>query len=311
MALDSLFQSIGANIVHPTCANSVNSSLAAADVSESQVVPASIFLDQVYGDGMSARGSSSRAQTPMMVGPLISLPGNSPPRGVHSATLDTMSSASRLPVASTPRGSNLQNGRGLRGAVSSFYNHYMRASAKGDLPLFVKDTSFLSVPASGSRPRVPRPSALPQLPTVEGLHGLVDRAAEYVLVVSMYEVYNDRIFDLLASSASTTKSGLVRRRALLFKSTEMSPDRKVVAGLKKIVCCSLEEARMVLETGLLERKVAGTGSNAVSSRSHGFFCVEVKKRSRVQKGRWESSTLTVVDLAGRWHHRHSTKDTTY
>src|SRR6202012_1589624 len=110
----------------------------------------------------------------------------------------------------------------------------------------------------------------------------IDAASEYILAVSMYEVYNDRIFDLLVGSATNVKHGAPKRRALLFKSTEMSPDRKVVAGLKKVMCCSLEEALMVLETGLMERKVAGTGSNAVSSRSHGFFCVEVKKRSRIE-----------------------------
>ena len=56
---------------------------------------------------------------------------------------------------------------------------------------------------------------------------------------------------------------------------------------------------MVLETGLMERRVAGTGSNSVSSRSHGFFCMEVKKRP--QNGissAWTGSQLTIVDLAG-------------
>lgn len=114
----------------------------------------------------------------------------------------------------------------------------------------------------------------------------------------MYEVYNDRIFDLLTGTATSSKLGNQKRRALLFKSTENSPDRKVVAGLRKVVCSSLEEALMVLETGLLERRVAGTGSNAVSSRSHGFFCVEVKKRRRVSRGSWSTSALTIVDLAG-------------
>ena len=114
----------------------------------------------------------------------------------------------------------------------------------------------------------------------------------------MYEVYNDRIFDLLTGTATRNKNAILKRRALLFKSTEQSPDRKVVAGLTKIICGSFEEALMVLETGLLERKVTGTGSNAVSSRSHGFFCIEVKKRSAERKGPWSSSTLTIVDLAG-------------
>lgn len=115
----------------------------------------------------------------------------------------------------------------------------------------------------------------------------------------MYEVYNDRIFDLLTGSATSGKNPQ-KRRALLYKSTEHRPDRKVVAGLKKVICADLEEALLVLETGLMERRVAGTGSNATSSRSHGFFCVEVKKRYRRRgmPGPWASSSMTIVDLAG-------------
>jgi len=147
---------------------------------------------------------------------------------------------------------------------------------------------------------MPRPSTMPQLPPVEDLVIPTDQNAEYALVVSMYEVYNDRIFDLLARDpGAKIKNPHPKRRALLFKSTEQSPDRKVVAGLTKIICGCLEEALMVLETGLLERKVAGTGSNAVSSRSHGFFCIEVKKRNPHRMTPWSSSTLTIVDLAGK------------
>jgi hypothetical protein len=146
--------------------------------------------------------------------------------------------------------------------------------------------------------RIPRPSTLPQTPSVADVVTPTDPSAEYAIVISMYEVYNDRIFDLLSGNTMKNKHPSVKRRALLFKSTEQSPDRKVVAGLTKIICGSFEEAMMVLETGLTERKVAGTGSNAVSSRSHGFFCVEVKKRDVERKGPWSSSTLTIVDLAG-------------
>jgi hypothetical protein len=142
---------------------------------------------------------------------------------------------------------------------------------------------------------------MPQTPNIDGLLLEADRSAEYAIVLSMFEVYNDRIFDLLVGGSTTgvAKLGQAKRRALLFKSTEMSSDRKVVAGLRKVVCCSLDEALTVLETGLIERRVAGTGSNAVSSRSHGFFCFEVKKRNRFHRGPWSTSTLTVVDLAGK------------
>ena len=116
----------------------------------------------------------------------------------------------------------------------------------------------------------------------------------------MYEVHNDRIFDLLSGPTAAFRAAPQKpRRALLYKSTEASPGGKVVAGLKKVVCSDLEETLLVLETGLHERRVAGTGLNATSSRSHGFFCIEVKKRSRGSiPGPWTSSTLTIVDLAG-------------
>ncbi|EGP90723.1 uncharacterized protein MYCGRDRAFT_98983 [Zymoseptoria tritici IPO323] len=160
----------------------------------------------------------------------------------------------------------------------------------------LQESSFMSAPAS--KRYLPRISTLPQSPSINDISIDIDDNAEYAIVVSMYEVYNDRIFDLLTPSMGAKSTQ--KRRALLFKSTEGSPDRKVVAGLRKVVCSSLDDALLVLETGLQERKVAGTGSNAASSRSHGFFCVDVKKRHRGRgvPGPWSSSTMTIVDLAG-------------
>ncbi|KAM4067175.1 kinesin motor domain-containing protein [Hirsutella rhossiliensis] len=149
------------------------------------------------------------------------------------------------------------------------------------------------------RRNLQRPSALPQTPDVSGIHVACDASAEYAVVVSMYEVHNDRIYDLLTPPAKSGAAKDIRRRPLLFKSTELSPDRKVVAGLRKVVCTSLKDAIIVLEAGLVERRVAGTGSNSVSSRSHGFFCFEVKRRTRSRRpGPWVGSKLTIVDLAG-------------
>ncbi len=117
----------------------------------------------------------------------------------------------------------------------------------------------------------------------------------------MYEVYNDRIFDLLTPPIKSAATKEYRRRPLLFKSTELSPDRKVVAGLRKVICSNLNQALLVLEAGLHERRVAGTGSNSVSSRSHGFVCIEVKKRGQGhhrEHAAWSGNVLTIVDLAG-------------
>ncbi|KAG9699040.1 P-loop containing nucleoside triphosphate hydrolase protein, partial [Aureobasidium melanogenum] len=168
-----------------------------------------------------------------------------------------------------------------------------------------KDISFVSNPRPSSamapKRHMPRVSSMPQFPIIQDTNLDVDQTSEFAIVVSMYEVYNDRIFDLLAGSAAyqPSKTATAKRRHLLYKNTEHSSDRKVVAGLRKVVCENLDEALLVLETGLTERRVAGTGSNAVSSRSHGFFCVEVKKRlAGAATSNWSSSALTIVDLAG-------------
>lgn len=156
---------------------------------------------------------------------------------------------------------------------------------------------FMSPPPA--RRHLHRPSALPQTPDVSNINLSCDPSAEYAIVVSMYEVHNDRIYDLLAPPVKSAASKDVRRRALLFKSTEQSPDRKIVAGLRKVICGSFREAIMVLEAGLQERRVAGTGSNSTSSRSHGFFSFEVKKRTSSRRPEpWGGSRLTIVDLAG-------------
>lgn len=158
-------------------------------------------------------------------------------------------------------------------------------------------------------PTRPAPMQQPQVPDISDITVSVAVETEYSILISMYEVYNDRIFDLLAPMISGNCNTNGRdhhqnnhrsaRRYLLFKPTEGSPDRKVVTGLKKVICGSYEEALMVLDTGLTERRVAGTGSNSVSSRSHGFFIIELKRRTRGgMSSAWTGASLTIVDLAG-------------
>jgi hypothetical protein len=170
-----------------------------------------------------------------------------------------------------------------------------RSQAKLRFGNNIQDLTF--VPTTTKRSAPQRPSALPQFPDISDLAVAPNSNAEYAILVSMYEVYNDRIYDLLSNPRNLKDN---RRRPLLFKSTEFSPDRKLVAGLRKVVCGTYDEALMVLETGLMERRVAGTGSNSVSSRSHGFFCVEVKRRPKGgMSASWSGAQLTIVDLAGK------------
>lgn len=183
--------------------------------------------------------------------------------------------------------------------------HYMSVTASARQKKRNAKTPFpkgeLPVPPAPHR-QLTRPPALPEVPDISTINVPSDPAAEYVVLISMYEVYNDRIFDLLTPPVKSTATKEFRRRSLLFKSTELSPDKKVVAGLRKITCTNLTQALLVLEAGLHERRVAGTVTNSVSSRSHGFFSIEVKKRKKSSSKRhqypWGGSALTIVDLAG-------------
>jgi hypothetical protein len=264
------------------------------------------FLESVYED---SNGRPSRAPTPGLVRDstlpnLPDLPGAFPIYNDPVYSTPAPKSAKKVFDRLYPSLSQYQlqhagtthmNSRPPLESPSRF-RHITRSIAKLTSPF--QDTSFLSAGPSTSRRQVPRVSALPQSPAIDDVEIAIDDTAEYAIILSMYEVYNDRIYDLLTAAATLGKMPQ-KRRALVFKNTENSPDRKVVAGLRKVVCSNLEEALMVLETGLLERKVAGTGSNAVSSRSHGFFSFEVKKRHRAPiPGPWSGSTMTIVDLAG-------------
>lgn len=310
LALDVLFQHAGPQIAQCEDNNTVFPSLCAADVSEAHLVPAGHFLDSMYGDGHAP----SRAATPALVS------ADYP----YTSALHDIPGAFPEPTPEPESGSVFERPQATKAQPKRLYPSLSLYKMPQDQPFFstsrssirpvsrfgyvkasiakltgFQETSFLSAPSS--RRYAPRLSALPQFPAADDLTNDFPRddKAEYAIVVSMYEVYNDRIFDLLCNTPGPRNAK--QRRALLFKSTEHSPDRKVVAGLRKVVCGSLDEALLVLETGLQERRVAGTGSNATSSRSHGFFCVEVKKRHRGSVvGPWTSSSMTIVDLAGEY-----------
>ena len=286
------------------------SSLVATDTSEAQILSASTFLDGVYGDILHEHGSS-RATTPMTVGKdPISLIAQKDTGGLWSEwsilgfgtgfsprEFDQKKKGSALFKKMSEETAQIQE-HAAPPSKLSFWNtsRLTKSKAKTHFGGILQDNGL--TPSLPKRHLPQRPSGFPQLPDISSFAVSPDRNSEYAILVSMYEVYNDRIFDLLSHPRSQKD---LRRRPLLFKSTEGSPDRKIVAGLRKIVCGTYEEALMVLDTGLTERRVAGTGSNSASSRSHGFFCVELKRRARggmSNANAWSGSQLTIVDLAG-------------
>ncbi|EEP82399.1 hypothetical protein UREG_07264 [Uncinocarpus reesii 1704] len=329
MSLDVLFRSLAPSLQSPENPLLVQS-LAISDPSEAQIYSARSFIDAVYADPYSDRGRGSRAQTPSSRAqtPLVGSPSQFPspsPHKTQSPSIGLYASVPR-PIIGYPdslRGSCASTIRLLNSTDSdagglSIWPAPKKLTLPSQLPFWRThriqrnkaklQSSLKETPTTTTFPRrhqPPRPSASPHTPDVSDFVIPMPENEEYAVLVSMYEVYNDRIFDLLSPSggasnrqANTQKE---RRRPLIFKPTEGSTDRKVVAGLRKVVCSTYDDALMVLETGLIERKVTGTGSNSVSSRSHGFFCVEVKKR--IRSGRygeesWVGNTLTIADLAG-------------
>ncbi|KAF4976875.1 hypothetical protein FZEAL_6517 [Fusarium zealandicum] len=319
LAMDVLFRSIGENMLDPHSIYTVQDSLQACDASESTLTIASHFFDPPYAESVASR-AGSRAGTPMFVRTQNSIRSfvNSPTAGRHVSRLlgnlpgafpcdpapsspnsDRSTERKRPPLGNLEASTSALNcpttpkRAGARHFMSLTTASRVKNVAKQDLK---GDHNLVSPPP---RRNPQRASALPQSPDVSGINVSCDPTAEYVIVISMYEVHNDRIYDLLTPPTKSGATKELRRRPLLFKSTELSPDRKVVAGLRKIICTSYAEALTVIETGLQERRVAGTGSNSVSSRSHGFFCFEVKKRTISRRpGPWEGSKFTIVDLAG-------------
>lgn len=335
MSLDIIFRSLASCIQDADNPGDplFMQSLAASDPSEAQIYSAKSFIESVYGDSHTEKGRSSRAQTPVVSSraqtPLVCSPFQFPPPSpfkARSPGIGLYYSAPRPIIGhvDSERGScsttvRLLNSTESDGDGVSVWSAPKKLTLPSQLPFWRTHNIHRSeaksqspskeTPTTTTFPRrhmPPRPSTFPQAPDVSDFMIDMPKDEDYAVLISMYEVYNDRIFDLLslsggAQNRQANNGQKDRRRPLIFKSTEASTDRKVVAGLRKVVCTTYEDALTVLETGLTERKVTGTGSNSVSSRSHGFFCIEVKNRvfdRRSGEETWIGNTLTIVDLAG-------------
>jgi kinesin family protein 6/9 len=116
---------------------------------------------------------------------------------------------------------------------------------------------------------------------------------EYVVRCTYMEIYNEKIFDLLADLSSA-------EARTEFTIGEEKGGRGVhVRGLTEVAVKSEEEALNLLFSGELGRTTAQHKLNRRSNRSHSIFTVYVQQRSR--SGVSEKtlcSKLSIVDLAG-------------
>lgn len=113
----------------------------------------------------------------------------------------------------------------------------------------------------------------------------------YTVELSLLEIYNEQVFDLLAES--TGSNGNSAEPGSL--DIRQAPDGSVsVPGLRQISVSSAQEAIAVFQQGARQRATASTNLNEHSSRSHLVIQLDVVvEQETAVRGR-----LLLVDLAG-------------
>lgn len=122
---------------------------------------------------------------------------------------------------------------------------------------------------------------------------LSSNGTEFSVKVSLLEIYNEELFDLLSPAPDVTE------RLQLFD----DPRNKrgvVIKGLEEITVHNKNEVYQILERGAAKRKTASTLMNAYSSRSHSVFSVTIHMKEITLDGEElvKIGKLNLVDLAG-------------
>nr|AAH82827.1 LOC397908 protein [Xenopus laevis] len=122
---------------------------------------------------------------------------------------------------------------------------------------------------------------------------LSENGTEFSVKVSLLEIYNEELFDLLSPSPD------VGERLQMFD----DPRNKrgvIIKGLEEISVHNKDEVYHILERGAARRKTASTLMNAYSSRSHSVFAVTIHMKETTVDGEElvKIGKLNLVDLAG-------------
>ena len=107
-----------------------------------------------------------------------------------------------------------------------------------------------------------------------------DKFKDFKILVSFYEIYCDKLFDLL-----NNKNKLETR--------EDKKHNINIVGLSENTVSSLNELMTIINFGLKQRTVGKTGANSDSSRSHGIIQIRIINESNKEHGK-----ITFIDLAG-------------
>ncbi|KAL7462610.1 hypothetical protein ACHAXS_002988 [Conticribra weissflogii] len=118
---------------------------------------------------------------------------------------------------------------------------------------------------------------------------------EFTIEVSLLEIYNDEVYDLLSPTfAINTKDGEQKRKSLDIR-MNASENTIEVPNLFKEKVSTVMEVLNALDRGNSNRATASTNLNERSSRSHMILQVEVTSGIGEAKSK---GTLYLVDLAG-------------
>ena len=128
------------------------------------------------------------------------------------------------------------------------------------------------------------------------LPGLMPMAASTILSmcentrrtveISYYEIYMERCYDLLEVKT---------KEIAIFEDKDGRPHLK---GLAKIPIHSMLDFQEAFSYGIQRRKVAHTGLNDVSSRSHGVLVISISRPCENGLGNTVIGKLNLIDLAG-------------
>ncbi|XP_056385368.1 kinesin-like protein KIF11 isoform X2 [Hyla sarda] len=122
---------------------------------------------------------------------------------------------------------------------------------------------------------------------------LSENGTEFSVKVSLLEIYNEELFDLLSPTPD------VGERLQMFD----DPRNKrgvIIKGLEEVTVHNKDEVYHILERGAAKRTTASTLMNAYSSRSHSVFSVTIHMKETTVDGEElvKIGKLNLVDLAG-------------
>ncbi|EFX05205.1 kinesin family protein [Grosmannia clavigera kw1407] len=130
-----------------------------------------------------------------------------------------------------------------------------------------------------------------------------DGSAIVTVALSYYEIYNDKVYDLLEPPEKRTPSGLPLRE---------KDNRTFVIGLSEQPCVDLHDFERLYIAANQNRVTAATKLNAHSSRSHAILRVKVTQTTLDDDGvtvlMMRESTASAIDLAGSEDNRRTEND---